>query len=88
MSYRRLVAAPKTGVEFCQGSIATIRSSTATPYDFWQHRSTSLTFDQSEAKKFSQTHVHTHTESTDITLRTTLTLLKTTTDITTTTTKT
>ena len=30
----------KIGVEFCQGSIGTIRSSLATSYDVWQHRAT------------------------------------------------
>ena len=31
-------AAPKTGVEFCQGSNGTIRISLATSYNVWQHR--------------------------------------------------
>ena len=34
-------AAPKTGVEFCQGSIGT-RSSLARPYDTWRRHATSL----------------------------------------------
>ena len=33
-------AAPKIGVEFRQGSIGTIRSSLATPYDVWRRRAT------------------------------------------------
>ena len=39
-------AAPKNGVEFCQGSNGTIRSSLATSYKVWRRRAT---FDQSEA---------------------------------------
>ena len=42
-------AAPKNGVEFCQGSNGNIRSSLATPYDVSRRCATSLTFDQSEA---------------------------------------
>ena len=34
-------AAPKTGVEFCQGSIGAIRSSLATSYDVWRRRAAS-----------------------------------------------
>ena len=30
--------APKSGVEFCQGSIGTIRVSLATSYDVWRRR--------------------------------------------------
>ena len=56
--------APKYVVEFCQGSIGTIRSSLATWYNVWQCRVTSPTFDKSEAEKLSHTHRHTHTEST------------------------
>ena len=48
-------AAPKTGVDFRQGSIGTIRNGLATSYDAWRRRATSLTFDQSEAEKLSQT---------------------------------
>ena len=52
-------AAPKTGVEFCQGSIGTIRSSLAMSYDVWRRCMMSPTFDQSEAKKLSHTHTYT-----------------------------
>ena len=52
-------AAPKTGVEFCQGSIGTIRSSLATLYDVWRRCMMSPTFDQSEAEKLSHTHTYT-----------------------------
>ena len=34
-------AAPKSGVEFCQGSIGTISGSLATSYDVWRRRATS-----------------------------------------------
>ena len=34
-------AAPKNGVEFCQGFIGAIRSSLATSYDVWRRRATS-----------------------------------------------
>ena len=44
-------AEPKTGVEFRQGSIGTIRSSLATSYGVWRRRAMSPTFDQSEAEK-------------------------------------
>ena len=48
-------AAPKTGVEFCQGSIGTIRSSLAMSCDAkWRH-AMSPYFDQSEAQKLSHT---------------------------------
>ena len=47
--------APKTGVEFRQGSISTIKSSLDTLYDVWRRCVTSPTFDQSEAKKLSHT---------------------------------
>ena len=57
-------AAPKTGVEFCQGSIGTIRSSLATSYDVWRRRATSPTFDQSEAEKLSLTHTQTENRHT------------------------
>ena len=53
-------AAPKTGVEFRQGSIGTIRSSLATSHDASRRRARSPNFDQSEAEKLS----HTHTQST------------------------
>ena len=49
-------AAPKSGVEFCQGSIGTIRSSIATSCDISRRRARSPNFDQSEALKLSQTH--------------------------------
>ena len=52
--------APKSGVEFRQGSIGAIRSSLATSYDAVRRRATSPTFDQSEAWKLV-THRHTHT---------------------------
>ena len=48
-------AAPKTGVEFRQGSIGTIRSSLATSHDASRRRARSPNFDQSEAEKLSQT---------------------------------
>ena len=48
-------AAPKTGVEFRQGSNGTIRSSLATSYDVSRRRARSPTFDQSEASELSQT---------------------------------
>ena len=35
-------AAPKSGIEFCQGSNGTIRSSLATSYDVWRRRAMSL----------------------------------------------
>ena len=61
-------AAPKTGVEFRQGSTGTIRSSLATSHDASWRRAMSPNFDQSEAEKLSQIHTHTetqtHTEST------------------------
>ena len=47
-------AAPKSGVEFRQGSIGTIRSSLATSYDVTRRRPRSPTNDQSEAWKLSQ----------------------------------
>ena len=58
-------AAPKTGVEFCQGSNGTIRSSLATSYDVSRRRARSPNFDQSEARKLSLTdrHTHRHTEN-------------------------
>ena len=56
----QMAAAPKTGVEFCQGSNGTIRSSLATSYDVSRRRATSPNFDQSEAWK-SVTHTQTHT---------------------------
>ena len=37
-------AAPKNGVEFCQGSIDTIRCSLATLYGVWRRRATSSHF--------------------------------------------
>ena len=52
--------APKNGVEFCQGSIGTIRISLATSYDVWRRRAASPTFDQSEAEKLSHTNSQTH----------------------------
>ena len=42
-------AAPKTGVEFRQGFIGTIRSSLAMSCDAKQHRATSPCFEQSGA---------------------------------------
>ena len=44
-------AAPKNGVEFCQGSNGTIRTSLATSYDAAQRRGRSLNFGQSEVEK-------------------------------------
>ena len=41
-------AAPKNGVEFCQGSIGAIRSSLATSYAVWRRCATLLYFNQSE----------------------------------------
>ena len=38
----QMAAAPKTGVEFCQGSNGTIRSSLATSYDVSRRRSKNL----------------------------------------------
>ena len=59
-------AAPKNGVEFCQGSNGTIRSSLATSCDVSRRRARSPNFDQSEARKLSltdtQTDTHTHTD--------------------------
>ena len=43
-------AAPKSGVEFRQDSIGTIRSSLATSYDVSWCRARSPNFDQSEAR--------------------------------------
>ena len=40
-------AAPKSGVEFRQDSIGTIRNSLATSYDAWRRRTTSQSLDQS-----------------------------------------
>ena len=57
-------AAPKSGVEFRQGSNGTIRSCLATSYDVSRRRARSPNFDQSEAEKLSQTDTHTHREST------------------------
>ena len=42
-------AAPKNGVEFCQGSNGTIRSSLSTLCDVSRRRARSLNFDQLEA---------------------------------------
>ena len=53
-------AAPKSGVEFRQDSIGTIRSSLATSYDVSRRRARSPNFDQSEAEKLSQIHRYTH----------------------------
>ena len=59
-------AAPKTGVEFCQGSIGTIRSSLAMSCDAkWRH-AMSPYFDQSGAKKLSHTDRYTHRQGIDI----------------------
>ena len=55
-------AAPKSGAEFRQGSIGTIRSSLATSCDVARRRATSPNFDQSEALKLSQTDTHTDTQ--------------------------
>ena len=57
-------AAPKSGVEFRQGSIGTIRSSLATSCDVSRRRARSPNFDQSEALKLSQIHRYTDREST------------------------
>ena len=55
--------APKSGVEFRQGSTGAIRSSLATSYDAVRRRATSPTFDQSEAWKLvTDTHTDTHFE--------------------------
>ena len=62
----QMAAAPKIGVEFRQGSNATIRSSLATLYDLSRRRATSLYFDQSEAWKLvthRQIHRQTHRQT-------------------------
>ena len=55
-------AAPKSGVEFRQDSIGTIRNSLVTSCDALRRRTTSTNFDQSEAEKLSHTHTHTQTD--------------------------
>ena len=49
-------AAPKNGIEFCQSSNGSIRSSLATSCEVSRHRARSPDFDQSEALKLSQTN--------------------------------
>ena len=56
----QMAAAPKNGVEFCQGSNCTIRSSLATSHNVSRRRATSPYFHQSEAWKLV-THRQTHT---------------------------
>ena len=55
----QMAAAPKNGVEFCQGSNGSIRSTLATSSDVSRRRARFPNFDQSEALKLSQTDTHT-----------------------------
>ena len=61
--------AQKIRVEFCHGSIGTIRSSLAMSCDLARRRERSPNFDQSEARKLSHTtdrQTDTHTQRIDI----------------------
>ena len=51
--------AQKNGVEFCQGSIGTIRNSLATLYEVWRHHQ----FSTNQWPRNYLTHTHTHTQS-------------------------
>ena len=59
-----IFVAPKNGVEYCQCSNGTTRSSLTTSYDFSRRRAMALSFNQSEAEKLSHTHRYTENRHT------------------------